>query len=144
MTSTHSSMSVAVITGAARGIGRAIAQWFLAHDYRVALLDVDEATLIPAAATLGNPDRVLPVCCDVSDPLQVQAAVEKASAAYGRIDALINNAGVAVFKPIAETTFEEWRHVMAVNLDGAFLCTQACAPARCALPTAPARQHLFI
>lgn len=121
-------MSVAVITGGARGIGLAIAQWFLAHDYRVALLDVDEATLAQAAATLDNPDRVLAVCCDVSDPLQVQAAVKEASAAYGRIDALINNAGVAVFKPIAETTFEEWRHVMAVNLDGAFLCTQACAP----------------
>lgn len=121
-------MAVAVITGGARGIGLAIAQWFLAHDHRVALLDVDEATLAPAAAALGSPDRVLAVRCDVSDPLQVQAAVKEVSAAYGRIDALINNAGVAVFKPMAETTFEEWRRVMSVNLDGAFLCTQACAP----------------
>jgi meso-butanediol dehydrogenase/(S,S)-butanediol dehydrogenase/diacetyl reductase len=121
-------MPVAVITGGARGIGLAIAQWFLAHDHRVALLDIDEATLAQTAATFNDPDRVLAVACDVSEPLQVQAAVNEVSAAFGRIDALINNAGVAVFKPIAETIFEEWRRVMAVNLDGAFLCTQACAP----------------
>jgi NAD(P)-dependent dehydrogenase (short-subunit alcohol dehydrogenase family) len=64
----------------------------------------------------------------VSNPQQVQAAVEKIAATFGRIDALVNNAGVAVFKPIAETSFEEWRHVLGTNLDGAFLCTQACAP----------------
>jgi NAD(P)-dependent dehydrogenase (short-subunit alcohol dehydrogenase family) len=57
----------------------------------------------------------------------VQAAVDRTLAAFGRIDALVNNAGVAVFKPILETTYEEWSRVMAVNLDGPFLCTQACA-----------------
>ena len=127
MTSNNSSMPVAVITGGARGIGLAIGQWFLEHGHRVALLDIDGDTLAQTAARL-NDDRVLAVHCDVSDPQQVQAAVDKVGAAFGRIDALVNNAGVAVFKPIAETTFEEWRSVMATNLDGAFLCTQACAP----------------
>lgn len=127
MTSDNSSMPVAVVTGGARGIGLAIGQWFLEHGHRVALLDIDGDTLAQTAARL-NDDHVLAVHCDVSDPPQVQAAVDKVRAAFGRIDALVNNAGVAVFKPIAETTFAEWRSVMATNLDGAFLCTQACAP----------------
>jgi len=128
MTSTHSSTPVAVVTGGARGIGLAIGQWFLAHGHRVVLLDNDGDTLSKTASTLNDPDHVLAMLCDVSDPQQVQTAVEKVTATFGRIDALVNNAGVAVFKPIAETSFEEWRQVMGTNLDGAFLCTQACAP----------------
>lgn len=128
MTSTNSSTPVAVVTGGARGIGLAIGQWFLAHGHRVVLLDNDGDTLSKTASTLNDPENVLAVLCDVSDPQQVQTAVEKVTAAFGRIDALVNNAGVAVFKPIAETSFEEWRQVMGTNLDGAFLCTQACAP----------------
>ena len=119
---------VAVVTGAARGIGLAIAQRFLAEGYQVALLDIDGATLDEAFARLNQPVRALAVKCDVADPLQVQAAVDQVSARFGRIDALVNNAGVAVFKPILETTFDEWARVLAVNLTGPFLCTQACAP----------------
>jgi NAD(P)-dependent dehydrogenase (short-subunit alcohol dehydrogenase family) len=119
---------VAVITGGARGIGLAIGQWFLAHGHRVALIDIDADTLAKTDAALNDPEHVLSVLCDVSNPQQVQAAVDKIAATFGRIDALVNNAGVAVFKPIAETSFEEWRHVLGTNLDGAFLCTQACAP----------------
>jgi len=128
MTSNNSSSPVAVVTGGARGIGLAIGQWFLAQGHRVALLDIDGDTLTKTAAALNDPEHVLAVLCDVSKPQQVQAAVAQVTAAFGRIDALINNAGVAVFKPIAETSFEEWRHVLGTNLDGAFLCTQACAP----------------
>jgi NAD(P)-dependent dehydrogenase (short-subunit alcohol dehydrogenase family) len=119
---------VAVITGGARGIGLAIGQWFLAHGHRVALIDIDADTLAKTDAALNDPLHVLAVHCDVSNPQQVQAAVDQIAATFGRIDALVNNAGVAVFKPIAETSFEEWRHVLGTNLDGAFLCTQACAP----------------
>lgn len=119
---------VAVITGGARGIGLAVGQWFLAHGHRVALIDIDADTLAKTDASLNDPQHVLAVHCDVSNPQQVQAAVDKIAATFGRIDALVNNAGVAVFKPIAETSFEEWRHVLGTNLDGAFLCTQACAP----------------
>lgn len=121
---------VTFITGGARGIGLAIAHWFLTYGHRVALIDSDLVTLTQSDDLLKStyaPDRVLAVLCDVSQPQQVQAAVAQAVATFGRIDALINNAGVAVFKPIADTSFEEWRTVMATNLDGAFLCTQACA-----------------
>jgi NAD(P)-dependent dehydrogenase (short-subunit alcohol dehydrogenase family) len=58
----------------------------------------------------------------------VRDSVEKVVARFGRIDALVNNAGIAVFKPLLETTFDEWQRVLAVNLNGPFLCTQACAP----------------
>jgi NAD(P)-dependent dehydrogenase (short-subunit alcohol dehydrogenase family) len=129
MTSDVSSSPVAVVTGGARGIGLAVGRWFLAHGYRVALIDIDAPTLVAAAAGLGDEARVLAQPGDVSDPRAVQSAVDAVVARFGRIDALCNNAGVAVFKPIGETTFEEWRHVLGTNLDGSFLCSQACVPA---------------
>ena len=128
MTSKVSSKPVAVVTGGARGIGLAIGQRFLAQGHRVALLDIDGETLSQTAVMLNDPDHVLAIHCDVSNAQQVEAAVADVVANFGRIDVLVNNAGVAVFKPILETSFEEWRYVMGTNLDGAFLCTQACAP----------------
>jgi meso-butanediol dehydrogenase / (S,S)-butanediol dehydrogenase / diacetyl reductase len=122
---TSSSSRVAVVTGGARGIGRAIAEWFLRDGQRVVLLDRDGQTLDRTAAELGRSDTLLSLHCDVSDPAQVEHAVAATLDRFGRIDALINNAGVAVFKPALETSFQEWRDVMATNLDGAFLCTQA-------------------
>ncbi|MEI6733456.1 MAG: SDR family oxidoreductase [Comamonadaceae bacterium] len=131
MTSQAQSKPVAVVTGGARGIGLAIAQRFLSQGHRVALLDIDGETLSRTAVMLNDADHVLAIHCDVSKPEQVKAAVADVVATFGRIDALINNAGVAVFKPILETSFEEWRYVMGTNLDGAFLCSQACAPVMC-------------
>ena len=119
---------VAVVTGGARGIGLAIGQWFLANGYRVALLDIDSATLSKTDDLLANPNNSLCLPCDVSDEHAVNAAMAQVNATFGRIDALVNNAGVAVLKPIGETSFAEWRAVLSVNLDGAFLCTQACVP----------------
>jgi NAD(P)-dependent dehydrogenase (short-subunit alcohol dehydrogenase family) len=119
---------VAVVTGGARGIGLAIAHWFLAHGHRVALLDIDAETLFRTEAALARPGAVLALHCDVSQPPQVDAAIAAVSARFGCVDALVNNAGVAVFKPIGQTTFDKWRHVLGTNLDGAFLCTQACVP----------------
>ena len=116
---------VAVVTGGARGIGRAVGKWFLAHDCRVVLLDRDSPTLTQTVADLARPDALLGIDCDVSDPAQVERAAAEVMARFGRVDALVNNAGVAVFKPVLETSFAEWREVMATNLDGAFLCTQA-------------------
>ena len=131
MTSSTLPHRVAVVTGGARGIGLAIGQWFLARGYRVALLDVDVATLTAAAEKLRishSEGAVLDVHCDVSNPASVRSAFAKVDAVFSRIDALVNNAGIAVFKPIGETSFEEWRSVLGVNLDGAFLCSQACVP----------------
>ena len=119
---------VAVVTGAARGIGLAVARRFLEEGYGVALLDIDAPTLARTAASLAPRDRVLAVECDVAEPREVQAAIDRVSTRFGRIDALVNNAGVAVFKPMLETTFDEWARVIAVNLTGPFLCTQAAAP----------------
>jgi NAD(P)-dependent dehydrogenase (short-subunit alcohol dehydrogenase family) len=123
-----SSIRVAIVTGAARGIGLAIARRFLADGHAVALLDIDGETLRRAEAALEPSERVLAIECDVAEPAQVQAAVDRVVARFGRIDALVNNAGIAVFKPMLETTHEEWARVLAVNLTGPFLCTQACAP----------------
>lgn len=116
---------VAVVTGGARGIGLAIGQWFLANGHQVVLLDVDNTTLVATQKQLNRPDNLLCLHTDVSQPDQVQAAADQVMARFGRVDALVNNAGVAVFKPALETTFQEWRHVLSTNLDGAFLCTQA-------------------
>jgi meso-butanediol dehydrogenase/(S,S)-butanediol dehydrogenase/diacetyl reductase len=122
------SAPVAVVTGGARGIGLAIARWFLDHGRRVALLDIDADTLAATERDLADPSRVLAIVGDVALPGQVEPAIERVAARFGRIDALVNNAGIAVFKPMQETTYAEWSRVLAVNLDGPFVCTQACTP----------------
>ncbi|MDP6692357.1 MAG: SDR family oxidoreductase [Alphaproteobacteria bacterium] len=119
---------VAVVTGAARGIGRATAERFLEDGWRVALLDIDGDTLSQTATALGNAGEITAVTCDVAEPEQVRDAIDSFVEHFGRIDALVNNAGTAVFKPLLETGFEEWRRVLDVNLSGPFLCSQACAP----------------
>ncbi len=128
MSSPSSPSRVAIVTGGARGIGLAVGEWFLADGWCIALIDNNAETLFPAAQALAQPERVLPLHCDVSDPDQVTRAVQAVDERFGRIDALVNNAGVAVFKRIGATTFDEWRYVMGTNLDGPFLCTQAVAP----------------
>lgn len=124
-TSETSARPVAVVTGGARGIGRAIGEWFLANGHAVALIDRDAATLSATVAALDQPERLLGVHADVSVPDDVQRAADAVQARFGRVDALVNNAGVAVFKPLLHTSFAEWREVLDTNLDGAFLCSQA-------------------
>jgi NAD(P)-dependent dehydrogenase (short-subunit alcohol dehydrogenase family) len=122
------SKKVALVTGAARGIGLATASRFLEDGWKVAMLDILGDTLRSAADALGRGDDVLALEADVSDPKAVEAAVRQAHRQLGRIDALVNNAGIAVFKPMLEVTLEDWRRVLAVNLTGPFLMTQAVAP----------------
>jgi meso-butanediol dehydrogenase/(S,S)-butanediol dehydrogenase/diacetyl reductase len=131
MTNEHT--PVAFVTGAARGIGLAIARWFFHQGHRVAVIDNDASTLTATETTLraelgARASDLLVIHGDVSDPSHVAAAVQRIASTFGRLDALVNNAGVASFKPIGDTTFDEWRWVMATNLDGPFLCVQACAP----------------
>jgi NAD(P)-dependent dehydrogenase (short-subunit alcohol dehydrogenase family) len=122
------SKKVALVTGAARGIGLATAARFLEDGWQVAMLDMLGDTLRSAVDALGRADDVLGLEADVSDASAVQAAVEQTHRRFGRIDALVNNAGIAVFKPMLDVTLEEWQRVLAVNLTGPFLMTQAVAP----------------
>ncbi|MAC78500.1 MAG: 3-oxoacyl-ACP reductase [Rhodobacteraceae bacterium] len=115
----------AIVTGAARGIGLATVKQFLAEGRKVAMVDRDADVLMEEAGAL---DGVVPVACDVSDPDAVAAMIAECARTLGRIDALVNNAGVADFGPIEDTTFARWRQVMATNLDGVFLCSQAVVP----------------
>jgi NAD(P)-dependent dehydrogenase (short-subunit alcohol dehydrogenase family) len=117
---------VALVTGAARGIGLATARLFLDSGWQVAMIDRDAPALAEAAEGLAG---ARPFVCDVSDPDQVAATVPQVVAGLGGIAALVNNAGVADFGPIEGHDFARWRTVMATNLDGVFLMTQACIPA---------------
>lgn len=124
----QSEPKVALVTGAARGIGLATAKRFLADGWRVALLDIDGENLQRTYAALGQPKTTMAITCDVSDAAGVAGAVLSVAERFGRLDALVNNAGIAIFKPILEVTPEDWARVLAVNLTGPFLCTQAAAP----------------
>lgn len=118
---------VALVTGAARGIGLAAAKRFLGDGWRVGLLDIDRDTLAASMAAIARPEHTLALPCDVAEPAQVSEAFSAHAARFGRLDALVNNAGIAIFKPVLETTPEEWARVLAVNLTGPFLCAQAAA-----------------
>lgn len=117
-------MKTAIVTGGARGIGLATAKALAEAGWAPVLVDRDGAALAGAA--------FMTVEADVSVPEAVEAMVAEVLAARGRIDALVNNAGVGVFGRIEETDFALWREVMATNLDGVFLCAQAAREALCA------------
>ncbi len=117
--------NVALVTGAARGIGLAATKRFLKEGWHVVMVDNDGDELSTAATALND---VTALDLDVSVPDDVDEMVTETREKFGRLDALINNAGVADFGPIQETTFERWRRVMATNLDGVFLTSQAMIP----------------
>ena len=125
---TPSSPKVALVTGAARGIGLAVAKRFLADGWSVALLDIESALLQGAVAALANPEATMALHCDVSNAEAVTDAIAAIEKRFGRLDALVNNAGIAVFAPLLETSNEDWKRVLEVNLTGPFLCTKAAAP----------------
>ncbi len=119
-------VEVALVTGAARGIGLATTRRFVNQGMRVAMVDRDGDVLRQEAAQFG--DAVVPLEYDISVPEQVSDMVGEFQSHFAGCQALINNAGVADFGPISETTFERWRRVMATNLDGVFLVSQAMTP----------------
>jgi NAD(P)-dependent dehydrogenase (short-subunit alcohol dehydrogenase family) len=120
---------VALITGAGAGIGRATAELFAGEGASIAVADYDEAAAQRTCAAIAARDGnaiALPV--DVSQPDQVDSMVQATVQAFGGIDILFNNAGVLIFGAVVDTSFVEWRRVMAVNLDGVFLCSKAVIP----------------
>ena len=118
--------NVALVTGAARGIGLATTDLFVEEGWHVAMIDIDAAELSKAAQPR---EHVTAIECDVSDPKAVDETIAKVVNELGGIKALVNNAGLADFGPIEETTFARWKAVMATNLDGPFLMTQAATDA---------------
>ncbi|MFK7889322.1 MAG: SDR family NAD(P)-dependent oxidoreductase [Granulosicoccus sp.] len=117
---------IALVTGAARGIGLATSKLFMQRGWSVAMIDKDESALKRAAA---DSRAAMPVLCDVSDIEQVRRMTESVIHEFGQLNALVNNAGVAEFSRVEQTTAEQWRTVMATNLDGVFYSSQACLPA---------------
>jgi 3-oxoacyl-[acyl-carrier protein] reductase len=125
---------VAVITGAGRGLGAAIAGELAAQGAAVVIADRDEELASAAAERLRAAGRAAtPQAADVTDPEQVTALFDAAVAEHGRLDVLVNNAGVGAVAPSEELGFDVWSRTLAVNLTGTFLCAQAAA--RHMLPT---------
>jgi 3-oxoacyl-[acyl-carrier protein] reductase len=119
---------VAVITGAGRGLGAAIAAELAAQRAAVVIADRDAELARAGAEALRAAGRsATPVTADVTDPEQVAALFDAAVAEHGRLDVLVNNAGVGAVAPSEELAFDVWSRTLAVNLTGTFLCAQAAA-----------------
>ena len=116
---------VAVVTGAASGIGKEIARIFAREGARVVVADLNQAGADATAQELGGAGRALGVAMDVTDEAQVEAGMAAAISAFGRIDILVSNAGVQIVAPIDEFAFAKWKQLLAIHLDGAFLTTRA-------------------
>ena len=112
---------VAAITGAARGIGKACARRFLDDGVKVVISDVDADGLAATAAELGRPDTLRAVVCNVAKRADVDRLVATAAKEFGRLDIMVNNAGVARNRDILEISEEEFDEVIGINLKGAFL-----------------------
>jgi 3-hydroxybutyrate dehydrogenase len=117
---------VALITGAASGIGFAVAKRYLEVDCRVAIADLNYDAAQSAAGMVADSKSVIAVGMDVSSEEQVNAGVERTIAAFGSVDILVSNAGIQIVHPIEDFPFAEWKRLMAIHLDGAFLTTKAC------------------
>lgn len=120
---------VVVITGGAQGIGRSTAERFLNEGARVVIADVNAERLAVTAAEIGSTETLLAVVTDVAEKDQVDALVAAAVAAFGRIDVMVNNAGIAPVMDFLSVSPETFDRVIGVNLKGAFLGTQAAARA---------------
>jgi len=116
---------VAIVTGAARGIGRATAERLIEEGAKILICDIDEAQLTRTAAELGGEDRVIAQLVDVVNKRHVEQLVEKAVQHFGRLDIMVNNAGIAPVVDFLDVTEEMLSRVLDVNLKGAFYGTQA-------------------
>ena len=118
---------VAIITGSASGIGKEIATRVAAEGGSVVIADLNLAAAEATAKEIGATGaRTLAVAMDVTNENQVEAGIAKTMATFGRIDVLVSNAGIQIVKPLHEFPFADWKKLLAIHLDGAFLTTRAC------------------
>ncbi|MCR4429192.1 MAG: glucose 1-dehydrogenase [Caldiserica bacterium] len=120
---------VVIVTGGAKGIGWGIAKVFSQEGAKVVIADWDETNGPKAAEELRkNGGEALYVRCDVSQEEQVKAMVEQTIQTFGRIDVLVNNAGVGIYKSILDASSQDWDLCLSVNLKGVFLCSKYVIP----------------
>ena len=117
---------VALITGAASGIGHGIAKRYVAAGGRVVIADLNLDAANAAAKELGGEKEAIAVAMDVTSEDQVNAGVEKTVSTFGKVDILVSNAGIQIVHPIEDFPFADWKKLLAIHLDGAFLTTKAC------------------
>ncbi|AVS66253.1 3-hydroxybutyrate dehydrogenase [Paracidovorax avenae] len=118
---------VAFITGSASGIGKEIATLFAKEGAKVVIADLNKDAATATADELkATGAQALGVAVDVTDEAQVDAAVEEAARAFGGIDILVSNAGIQIVHPVEEFSLADWKKMLAIHLDGAFLTTRAC------------------
>jgi 3-hydroxybutyrate dehydrogenase len=117
---------VAVVTGAASGIGEKIVRTFARAGASVAVADLDGAGARRVAAELNHEGaRAIAVTMDVTNEAEVDAAMADVVGKFGQVDILVSNAGIQIIAPVEELAFDDWKRLLAVHLDGAFLCTRA-------------------
>jgi 3-hydroxybutyrate dehydrogenase len=120
---------IAFVTGAASGIGKAIAETYAREGAKVAIADMNMAAAQATAEELkAKGCSAMAVAADVTDEAQVNAAVDAVVKAWGGVDILVSNAGIQIVHPLEEFPFAEWKKMLAIHLDGAFLTTKACLP----------------
>jgi 3-oxoacyl-[acyl-carrier protein] reductase len=122
---------VAIVTGGSRGIGLAIARALIEIGARVAITATSDETLRAGTAELekiASPDSVLPIRADVQRQSDMEKAIDTVVRQYGGLDVLVNNAGVGIFRSVADMTADEWHRVMETNLTGVFYCCRAALP----------------
>ena len=113
-----------IVTGATKGIGYAIAKIFLEEGANVLVCGVNQARLDQAIADLSAFGNCKPCVCNITSESEVEAMIATACDAFGGVDILINNAGGLNPRKVAETSLEDWRHMIDLNLTGAFLCSK--------------------
>ena len=119
---------VAIVTGAASGIGYAIARRYVEAGGRVVIADIKMDQAEKAARQLGGPETIIAIEMDVTSEEAVNAGVAKTVSTFGTVDVLVSNAGVQIVHPVHEFPYSEWKKMLAIHLDGAFLTTKACLP----------------
>ena len=119
----------AIVTGAASGLGLEIARTYAREGARVAIADLNAEAAAAAAKDIGaSGAEAIPVAMDVTDENAVNDGVAAVAKAFGGVDILVSNAGIQIVHPIEEFSYAEWKKLLAIHLDGAFLTTRACLP----------------